>query len=383
MSITIRSRASRSCSVRRRPLVVGATVATIVSLFAATPASATRVQDLCEIRGVRENQLVGYGLVVGLDGTGDSGQARFTVQSTAAMLRRLGATLDPSAIQTKNAAAVMVTATLPPHSNPGAHVDLTVSSLGNARSLLGGTLLQTPLYGADGTVYVVGQGPVLVGGFAAGGGTGSSVQRNHVTVGRVPGGGIVERPAPRVALGRRVELSLRRPSFVTAQRVVEAINTHFGEPSARALDGGTVRIEVPERLADDVVAAIAEVQQLDVIADVPARVVIDERTGTVVLGADVRIREVAIAQGGLSITIDESFAVSQPDALAGGDTAVVPRTEVRATENRGSLQTVPATASLADVVTALNALGASPRDLVAIFQALHTAGALEAEIEVQ
>jgi flagellar P-ring protein precursor FlgI len=369
--------------IARSRLLVACAVGTLVSLAFAVPASATRIQDLCEIRGVRENQLVGYGLVVGLNGTGDTGQARFTVQSTAAMLRRLGATLDPSAIQTKNAAAVMVTATLPPHSNPGAHVDLTVSSLGNAQSLLGGTLLQTPLYGADGAVYVVGQGPVLIGGFSASGGTGSSTQRNHVTVGRVPGGGIVERAAPRAALGQRVELSLRRPSFVTAQRVVEAINTHFGAESARAVDAGTVRIEVPERRASNVVAAIAEVQQLDVIADVPARVVIDERTGTVVLGADVRIREVAIAQGGLSITIDEAFAVSQPEAFAGGDTAVVPRTAVRATEGRGSLQTVPATASLADVVSALNALGASPRDLVAIFQALHTAGALEAEIEVQ
>lgn len=369
--------------IARSRLLVACAFGTLVSLAIAAPVSATRIQDLCEIRGVRENQLVGYGLVVGLNGTGDTGQARFTVQSTAAMLRRLGATLDPSAIQTKNAAAVMVTATLPPHSNPGAHVDLTISSLGNARSLLGGTLLQTPLYGADGAVYVVGQGPVLIGGFSASGGSGSSTQRNHVTVGRVPGGGIVERAAPRAALGQRVELSLRRPSFVTAQRVVEAINTHFGAESARAVDAGTVRIEVPERLASNVVAAIAEVQQLDVIADVPARVVIDERTGTVVLGADVRIREVAIAQGGLSITIDEEFAVSQPEALAGGDTAVVPRTAVQATEGRGSLQTVPATASLADVVSALNALGASPRDLVAIFQSLHTAGALEAEIEVQ
>lgn len=368
--------------VTRHRLIFGVLVAVMLNLWVA-PASATRIQDLCEIRGVRENQLVGYGLVVGLNGTGDIGQARFTVQSTAAMLRRLGATLDPSAIQTRNAAAVMVTATLPAQANPGAHVDLTVSSLGNARSLLGGTLLQTPLYGADGTVYVAGQGPVLVGGFSAGGGSGSSVQRNHVTVGRVPGGGIVERPAPRVDLSSRVDLSLRRPSFVTAQRVVEAINTHFGEPAARAVDGGTVRIEVPERLASDVVSAIAQVQLLDVVADIPARVVIDERTGTVVLGADVRIREVAIAQGGLSVTIDESFEVSQPEALAGGDTAVVPRSDVRATATGGSLQTVPATASLADVVAALNALGASPRDLVAIFQALHTAGALEAEIEVQ
>ncbi|MEZ4253149.1 MAG: flagellar basal body P-ring protein FlgI [Polyangiales bacterium] len=283
-------------------------------------------------------------------------------------------------MQTKNAAAV-TTATLPPHSNPGAHVDLTVSSLETRAVFSEGRSCKAPLYGADGTVYVVGRGRARrwVRGREAPAG---SVQRNHVTVGRVPGKWHRRTSARLASLGRRGRLApateLRhRPTRGRGDQ--HALRRALGARARRS----TVRIEVPERLADDVVAAIAEVQQLDVIADVPARVVIDERTGTVVLGADVRIREVAIAQGGLSITIDESFAVSQPDALAGGDTAVVPRTEVRATESRGSLQTVPATASLADVVTALNALGASPRDLVAIFQALHTAGALEAEIEVQ
>lgn len=361
------------------------TLIVLSSLLAvAAPAQATRIRDLTEVRGVRENQLVGYGLVVGLNGTGDSGQARFTVQSTAAMLRRLGVRLDPSSIQTKNAAAVMITATLEPHLNPGTRIDVTVSSMGNARSLLGGTLVQTPLYGADGEVYAVAQGPVLIGGFSAGGNSGSSVSVNHVTVGRVPEGAIVERAVEMPGLdGDVLELGLRRPSFVTARRIVEAINAHLGEGVARAPTSGAVRVRVPERYREDVVSLLAELQVLDVEPDAPARVVIDERTGTVVLGSDVRIREVAIAQGGLSIEISERFGVSQPNALAGGETAVTPATEVRAEVRQGALAQIPNTASLADVVTALNALGASPRDLVAIFQALRTAGALQAELQVQ
>ena len=361
------------------------TVATVLSI-ALPLAHATRIQELCEVRGIRNNQLVGYGLVVGLNGTGDSGQSRFTVQSTAAMLRRLGATLDPSAIQTKNAAAVMVTATLGPHSNPGTQIDVTVSSLGNARSLQGGTLLQTPLYGADQEVYAVAQGPVLIGGFSAGGNSGSNVTMNHVTVGRVPEGAIVERAVPMPGLqGDHVELSLRSPSFVTARRIVGAINERLGDGTARATDSGTIRVRVPEQFREDMVGLLAEVQVLEVEPDAPARVVIDERTGTVVLGSNVRIREVAIAQGGLSVEINERFTVSQPQAPFGatGDTAIVPDTEVRAEAQPGALAQMPASASLADVVSALNALGAKPRDLVAIFQALRTAGALQAHIEVQ
>ncbi len=368
----------------RTRLLAALLVTTLASL--AAPVSATRIQELCDVGGVRRNQLVGYGLVVGLNGTGDSGQSRFTVQSTAAMLRRLGATLDPSAIQTKNAAAVMITATLEPHANPGTHIDVTVSSLGNARSLLGGTLLQTPLYGADREVYAVAQGPVLIGGFSAGGGSGSSVSFNHVTVGRVPEGAIIERRVDMPGLqSDLIDLSLREPSFINARRIATAVNEHLGGEVARAVDGGTVRIRVPERFATDRVGLLAEVQQLDVNDDAPARVVIDERTGTIVIGTDVRIREVAIAQGGLSIEISERFSVSQPNAGLGtsGTTVVAPDTEIEAEVQQGGLTAVPTTASLADVVTALNALGAGPRDLVAIFQALRTAGALRAHVEVQ
>ncbi|MEM9070795.1 MAG: flagellar basal body P-ring protein FlgI [Myxococcota bacterium] len=362
-----------------------ALVAVSLVLAAALPASATRIRELCDVQGVRDNQLVGYGLVVGLNGTGDSGQARFTVQSTAAMLRRLGVRLEPGSIQTKNAAAVMITANLQPHRNPGSRIDVTVSSLGNARSLLGGTLLQTPLYGADGEVYAVAQGPVLIGGFSAGGGSGSSVSLNHVTVGRVPEGAIVERAVAMPGLSdERIELSLRQPSFVTARRIVDAIEERFGEGSADAPTSGTVRVTVPAEFRQDVVRLLSEIQVLDVEPDAPARVVIDERTGTIVLGSDVRIREVAIAQGGLSVQISENFRVSQPGAFAaGGDTAVVPESDVNVSVQPGGLAALPNTASLADVVAALNALGAGPRDLVAIFQALRTAGALQADIEVQ
>ncbi|MBI2896538.1 MAG: flagellar basal body P-ring protein FlgI [Deltaproteobacteria bacterium] len=360
------------------------TAIAVVLLLAAMPAGAARIEELCDVRGVRPNQLIGYGLVVGLAGTGDTGQARFTVQSTAAMLRRLGATIDPASIQTKNAAAVMVTATLPAMSNPGTRIDVTVSSMGNARSLAGGTLLQVPLYGADRRVYAVAQGPLLIGGFSARGSSGSSVTQNHMTVGRVPEGAIVER---RVAQQAEPEgelvLQLRSPSFVTAQRIVEAIDAAIGEHSATAVDVSTVRVRAPEAFRRNRVGLVASLQVLEVEPDAPARVVIDERTGTVVLGSGVRISEVAIAQGGLTVQIAEQPAVSQPAPFGRGDTTVVPQTDINAQAAAGSVHHVATTASLADVVAALNALGAKPRDMVAIFQALRSAGALRAEVEVQ
>lgn len=351
--------------------------------WAPSGASATRIQELCDIRGVRPNQLIGYGLVVGLQGTGDTGQARFTIQSTASMLRRLGATIDPGSIQTKNAAAVIVTATIPPFANPGNRIDVTVSSLGNAKSLLGGTLLQTPLYGADRRVYAAAQGPLLIGGFSVGGG-GSSVQHNHTTVGRVPMGAIVERRAPTPELDKNgLLLQLREPSFVTAQRVAAAINSALPQPMARALDAATVRVGLLGAYQGNPVGMLAKIQIIDVQADAPVRVVIDERTGTVVLGAGVEVSEAAVAQGGLTVEIRRTVQVSQPGAFSGGDSEVVANTEVKVSEQEGGLHHMRAAASLGDVVEALNALGASPRSLVSIFQALRTAGALRADIEVQ
>ncbi len=365
-------------------------VAVLALALAAAPshASATRLLDLCDVSGVRPNQLVGYGLVVGLNQTGDTGRARFTVQSTAAMLRRLGATVDPEMIQTRNAAAVMVTATLPADARAGMRIDVTVSSLGNARSLQGGTLLQTPLYAADRRVYAVAQGAVLLGGFgASSGASGSSASFNHLTAGRVPFGAIVEREAPRepTAAGHRVILTLREPSFVTARRTVEAIDASLGAGVARAVDSATIEVMPPEGYAGDRVQLLAELQLLEVQPETRARVVIDERTGTVVVGAAVRLREAAIAQGGLTVEISETALVSQPPAFSGDGaaTVVVPQTDLDVHADGGSLRMVPAAASLSDVVTALNALGAQPRDLVAILQALHRAGALDAEIEVQ
>lgn len=359
-------------------------IASFAAVIMAPPAKAARLSEIVDVRGVRANQLTGYGLVVGLNGTGDSGQARFTVQSTAAMLRRLGAHIDPAQIQTKNAAAVIVTASLPPYANPGTEIDVTVSSLGNARSLSGGTLIQTPLHGADRNVYAVAQGPLIIGGFSAGGGSGSSVSSNHVTVGRVPSGAIVERrvASPRIS-GRGMVLTLRDPSFVTAQRIVDAIDERFGQRTAHAVDPATVRLRVPEDYRRNPVGLLAIVQNLDVEPNSPARVVIDERTGTVVLGADVRIREVAIAQGGLTVEISESFDVSQPQAFGDGETTVTPDSDVQVRERGGSLHHIPNTASLSDVIGALNALGASPRDLISIMGALRTAGALSADLEVQ
>jgi flagellar P-ring protein FlgI len=350
-------------------------------------AAASRIEELCDVKGVRPNQLIGYGLVVGLANTGDTGQSKFTVQSTAAMLRRLGATIDPASIQTRNAAAVMVIATLPANANPGMRIDVVVSSLGNARSIEGGTLLQTPLLGADRVVYAVAQGPLLLGGFGASYDSpygGASYRYNQITVGRVPLGAIVERPAPSGKVtGSTITLQLRAPSFVTASRIAAAINTELGEGSAQALDGGTVTLKVGDDQKNDPVGLLARIQVLTVDADAPVRVVIDERTGTVVLGSGVQIAEVAIAQGGITIQVQRTPLVSQPNAFGRGTTQVVEDVQLNAAMGDGKMHHMPASANLNDVVTALNQLGAKPRNLIAIFQALKTAGALAAEIEVQ
>jgi flagellar P-ring protein precursor FlgI len=359
----------------------------VLALFVPARAYATRVEELCDVSGVRSNQLIGYGLVVGLNNTGDTGQSRFTVQSTAAMLRRLGATVDQKSITTKNAAAVMITATLPPYAQPGQRVDVTVSSLGNARSLFGGTLLQTPLFGADKKVYAVAQGPVLTGGFTAAGVTGTSYQRNHTTAGRVPEGALVERQVPLPEMGEGpLVLNLREPSFVNATRIVAAIDAALGAGTATAIDGGRVQVKMTSAFEKNPVALLAAVQVVEVDPDASARVVIDERTGTVVVGAAVRISEVAIAQGSLTVEIMEQQLVSQPSAFTSrgnAQTAVVPQSTVEVTQGSAPLSHVKASASLKDLVDALNAIGVRPRELIAIFQALRTAGALQARVEVQ
>ncbi len=352
-------------------------------VFVPSWASAVRIKDMADIKGVRNNQLVGYGLVVGLDGTGDGKKSLFTVQSMASMLEKMGVSVSPQDVAVSNVAAVMVTAELPAFSKAGSRIDVLVNSIGDAENLQGGTLLMTPLKAVNGRVYAMAQGPVNTGGFAASG-TGGSVQKNFPTVGRVIGGAFVEREI-NLEFNRRsaLTLSLHKPDFTTATRMTDAINTLFYDRIAAAPDAGTVQVKVPASYIGNIVGLVAMIEKLEVRPDTIARVVINERTGTVVMGENVRISTIAIAHGNLSIVIKESPNVSQPLPFAeGGQTVVTPDTEIGVTEDTNQLVLMQAGASIGDVVTALNALGVSPRDLIAIFQAIKSAGALQAELEV-
>ncbi len=343
---------------------------------------AARIKDLVTVEGVRSNLLVGYGLVVGLKGTGDGDQTKFTVQSVVNMLQRFGIRVPKEQVKLKNAAAVVVTAELPPFVKPGQRVDVLVSSIGDAKSLQGGTLLLTPLQGPDGKVYALAQGPVSIGGFGAAG-AGAAVQVNHPTVGRVPNGAIVERTVPVDLNGKdSLRLSFRETDFTTVSRAVTAINAYLKGRYARALDGRTIKLTVPPRYRGRVVALLAEIGDLEVMPDVPARVVIDERTGTVVMGENVRISRVAVAHGNLSVEIRETPQVVQPQPFAGGETVVVPRTEIRAREEKARIVIFEEGASIGELVRALNAVGATPRDLIAVLQAIKAAGALQAELVI-
>jgi len=346
------------------------------------PAVAIRLKDIAEINGIRNNQLVGYGLVVGLDGSGDGKKAVFTLQSMASMLEKMGVTVNRKDIQVKNVAAVMVTATLPPFGQRGNRIDVLVSSIGDAKNLQGGTLMLTPLKGIDGKVYAVAQGPVSTGGFGAGGAA-SRVVKNFPTVGRVPSGAIIEREV-RNDFGKRstVVFSLHNPDFTTATRVVAAINSRFAEPIAHAKDPGTIEVRVPKQYRGNTVPLLATLDSLEVEPDNVARVVINERTGTVVMGEQVRISTIAIAHGNLSIVVRENVNTSQPLPFSNGQTVASPSTQVNVREDTNQLAVVPKGVSIGQVVNALNALGVSPRDLIAIFQAIKAAGALQADLEV-
>ena len=356
----------------------------LMILVLAAPAGAIRIKDLATFRGVRGNQLIGYGLVVGLNGTGDKSSAAFTQQGLSNMLTRMGVRVTPDQIKVKNVAAVMVTAELPAYARLGQRLDVLLSSLGDATSLEGGTLLITPLKGMDGNTYMMAQGPISVGGFKAGG-QASSVSKNHTTVGRIPRGGLVERE---VALKLRdfgkLSVNLNSPDFTTANRVARRLQQAMPDLAARATDPSTVEITLPKGAGADLVGLMARVENLDVTPDSPARVVVDERTGTVVMGEAVRINTVAVASGALSISVSESAQVSQALPLAqGGQTVVTPRTEVQVGEKRVPLKVVKGDGvSIGDVVKALNALGATPRDLIVILQAIKAAGALRAELEI-
>ena len=351
----------------------------LVSLSAS--AAPSRLKELTRVAGMRDNELVGYGLVVGLPGTGDTERVFFTSQSVSAMLGRLGVRVDPRDVRARNVAAVMVTARLPTFTRPGMRIDVTVSSLGNARSLAGGTLLMTPIAGPDGQVYAVGQGPVQVGGFEAGA-QGSLVRKNLPTSGRVPAGASVERSVL-VDLGKGpLVLQLNEPDATTASRIATAIQGALGEGSARALDPAAVEVQVPEANRKDPVSLIAKLEELEVEADGRARVVVSERTGTVVAGERVRLRPAAVAHGGLQVAIGQRPAVSQPAPFRQGRTTETNIAQVEAAELGHGVAALPATSNVEDLVRALNALGASPRDLVASLQALKAAGALDADLEV-
>jgi len=344
---------------------------------------AVRIKDLADINGVRDNQLVGYGLVVGLDGTGDGKKSLFTIQSMVSMLEKMGISVKAADIAVSNVAAVMVTAELPPFAKTGRRIDVLVNSIGDAKNLQGGTLLMTPLKAANGQVYAVAQGPVNTGGFSAEG-EGGSVQKNFPTVGRVIDGALVEREVNiNLNSKRSLTLSLRQPDFTTVTRMTEAINGLFYDRVADAQDAGTVEVKVPMAYIGNIVGLVAMIERLEVQPDITARVIINERTGTVVMGENVRISTIAIAHGNLSIVIKESPQVSQPLPFSeGGETVITPNTDLSVVEGENQLVVMPSGASIGEVVNALNALGVSPRDLIAIFQAIKAAGALQAELEV-
>ncbi len=369
----------------RSALLAVCSVAAIAAPIA-TPAAyaGTRIKDITDFEGVRENQLVGYGLVVGLAGTGDSlRNSAFTRQSLEAMLERLGVAAAGANLNTRNVAAVMVTANLPPFASQGSRIDVTVSALGDARSLAGGQLLVTPLMGADQQVYAVAQGPLAIGGFSASGQSGSSVTRGVPTAGRIASGALVEREIHfDIAAQQELRLALRNPDFTTAQRVAAAINHLVGANAARATNPGSVVLSRPSDYAGDMVSLIGQIENLEVEVDTPARIVIDESSGIVVMGENVKVSTVAIAQGNLTISIQEDPFVSQPAPLSRGETVVVPSTGVDVEEEEGGLVMVPGGVPLRQLVNGLNALGVTPRDMISILQALKAAGAIQAEIEV-
>ncbi len=365
--------------------MIAAALAALALMLAAGHAEAVRIKDITSVKGVRSNQLIGYGLVVGLNDSGDGKDPSFTAQSLASFLKKLGINTPASAFNVKNVAAVALTAELPPFARLGSRIDVTVSTIGDAESLLGGTLLLSPLRGASGEVYAVAQGAVsLGGGFAFSGKTGSSVQRNHPTVGTITNGATVEREVGQRFWRRKaIRLALDHADFTTVTRVVSTINEAFGGQVAVARDSGTIDIKI-QGIAKDAIQALAQIEQLEVTTDQRARVVINERTGTIVMGENVRISTVAISHGNLNIVIQEESLVSQPAPFApsSAQTQVVPKSTVSVRQEKRNLVVLPKTISIGDVVRGLNAIGVSPRDLIAILQALKAANALDAKLEL-
>ncbi len=357
----------------------------LLLLISFLASAGTRLKELVSIEGARDNQLVGYGLVVGLNGTGDKRETVFSAQSLGSMLERMGISVPASALMVRNTAGVIVTANLPPFSQPGTRIDVTASAIGDAPNLQGGILVLTPLKAADGQVYAVAQGAVVTGGFVAGRGA-TGQMTNHPTVGRIPSGAIVEREPPSVPPSAKVKLQLRRPDFSTAARIAEAVNRKFGAqqpPVAQAENSAVVTVSEPGKFSGRHVEFLAEIENIAVDADAPTRVVVNERTGTVVMGKDVRIRPAAILHGGLTVEIRTTPVVSQPAPLSpGGKTTVTEQVSAAAKEEKAKSVMLEPGATVEDLIRALTAIGSTARDIIAILQNLKAAGALEAEIEV-
>lgn len=354
------------------------------SLFSGTESHAERLKDIAGIQGVRQNQLMGYGLVVGLDGSGDqTTQTPFTVQSIISMMQQMGVSIPiGTSLQLKNVAAVMVTTSLPPFSQPGQTLDVTVSSMGNAKSLKGGTLLMTPLKGADNQIYAMAQGNVLVGGVGASA-NGSKAQVNHLSVGKISAGATVERAVPTpLGQGNVIQLELNQSDFSTASRVVEAINKKFGADTAAALDGRVIQVRAPQ-VNDQRVSFLGSLESLEVTpAPAAAKIILNARTGSIVMNQTVSLDNCAVAHGNLSIVINTDNATSQPNALSQGQTATTANSNISITKEGGQLLTLKSSANLAEVVKALNSIGATPQDLLAILQAMKASGALRADLEI-
>lgn len=367
--------------LRARSLPAVLALVALLSAALVAPALAVRLKDIASFSGVRTNELVGYGLVVGLSGTGDGTSSQFTIRSMVNMLDKMGVQVSSSAIKPENVAAVMVTAKMPASAKPGSNLDIAVSSLGDAKSLLGGVLLLTPLKGVDGQIYALAQGPLTIGGFTASG-EAATAQKNISTVGRIPSGAVVERSVPfRFNSQESMTVSLNAADFTTVMQVVNRINSSLGGGYARAQDASTIELAVPDKFRGNMVPLMASLENMDVSPDARARVVVDEKTGTVVVGSEVRLSRVAVAHGNLQIVISESQQVSQPGPFSQGQTVATPQTDIAVREQNNRLMLVEG-ATLQELVDGLNAIGATPRDLISIIRTLKSAGALHADLEV-
>ena len=374
----------------------------LITFIVPSAGYSARIKDITSIKGIRQNQLLGYGLIIGLNGTGDKGGTKFTIQGLVNMLEHMGVHVDPDEVKVKNVAAVVVSAKLPPFARVGKKIDVTLSSIGDAKSLLGGTLLLTPLKGVDGKVYALAQGPVSIGGYSAGGAAGGGVTKNHPTVGKISGGANIEKEIPLSIMSKNeMTIMLNNPDFNTANRAARAINLRIGENVAEPIDPGTLKFRIPEKFKNKVVNLIAQIGEIQVEPDSIAKVIVNEKTGTVVVGENVRIQKVAVAHGNLSINIKEQKNVSQPQPFApsgggvapqqmqdgtvvapGGSTVVTSESQVAVAEENSRLLLIPKGRTIGELVNALNAIGVTPRDLITILQAIKAAGALQGELEI-